>query len=89
MSWPYPFWIAHRGAGTRAPENTMAAFRLGAAHGWRCFECDVKLSADGVPFLLHDATLERTTSGSGRAAASCCWACAPNMPTCTRRAAGR
>ena len=67
MSWPYPFWIAHRGAGTRAPENTMAAFRLGAAHGWRCFECDVKLSADGVPFLLHDATLERTTSGQGPA----------------------
>ena len=63
--WPYPFWIAHRGAGTLAPENTMAAFRLGAQHGYRCFECDVKLSADGVPFLLHDATLERTTSGHG------------------------
>ena len=63
--WPYPFWIAHRGAGTRAPENTLAAFRLGAQHGFRCFECDVKLSADGVPFLMHDATLERTTSGSG------------------------
>jgi glycerophosphoryl diester phosphodiesterase len=63
--WPYPFWIAHRGAGTRAPENTLAAFRLGAQHGFRCFECDVKLSADGVPFLMHDATLERTTSGRG------------------------
>ena len=43
----------------------MAAFRLGAQHGFRMFECDVKLSADGVPFLLHDATLERTTNGSG------------------------
>jgi len=63
--WPYPFWIAHRGAGTRAPENTLAAFRHGAQHGYRCFECDVKLSADGVPFLMHDATLERTTSGRG------------------------
>lgn len=63
--WPYPFWIAHRGAGRLAPENTLAAFRLGAAHGFRMAECDVKLSADGVPFLLHDATLERTTDGHG------------------------
>jgi glycerophosphoryl diester phosphodiesterase len=67
--WPYPRWIAHRGAGKLAPENTLAAFRLGAAYGFRAFECDVKLSADGVPFLLHDATLERTTSGRGPAAA--------------------
>lgn len=65
--WPYPFWIAHRGAGKLAPENTLAAFRLGASYGYRAFECDVKLSADGVPFLLHDDTLERTTSGQGRA----------------------
>ena len=64
-AWPYPRWIAHRGAGKLAPENTMAAFRLGAAHGYRMFECDVKLSADGVPFLMHDATLERTTNGHG------------------------
>ena len=67
--WPCPRRIAHRGAGKLAPENTLAAFRLGAAHGYRAFECDVKLSADGVPFLLHDATLERTTSGRGPAAA--------------------
>jgi glycerophosphoryl diester phosphodiesterase len=63
--WPYPLWIAHRGAGKLAPENTLAAFRVGASHGYRAFECDVKLSADGVPFLLHDATLERTSSGQG------------------------
>ncbi len=67
--WPYPLWIAHRGAGKLAPENTLAAFRLGAAHGYRAFECDVKLSSDGIPFLLHDATLQRTTSGHGPAAA--------------------
>ena len=66
--WPYPRWIAHRGAGKLAPENTLAAFRLGASHGYRAFECDVKLAADGVPFLLHDATLQRTTNGHGRAA---------------------
>ena len=58
-------WIAHRGAGTLAPENTLAAFRLGHRHGCRAFECDVKLSADGVAFLLHDTTLERTTGVSG------------------------
>jgi glycerophosphoryl diester phosphodiesterase len=67
--WPYPRWIAHRGAGARmaalAPENTLAAFRVGAAHGYRMFECDVKLSADGVPFLMHDPDLERTTNGVG------------------------
>ncbi|WP_342130023.1 glycerophosphodiester phosphodiesterase [Hydrogenophaga sp. OTU3427] len=65
--WPYPRWIAHRGAGKLAPENTLAAFRLGAQHGYKMIECDVKLSADGVPFLLHDATLERTTDGQGTA----------------------
>jgi len=64
-SWPYPRWVAHRGAGKLAPENTLAAFRFGAAHGYRMFECDAKLSADGVPFLMHDATLERTTNGRG------------------------
>ena len=63
--WPYPRWIAHRGAGKLAPENTLAAMRLGASHGYRMFECDVKLSADGVPFLMHDAMLERTTNGQG------------------------
>lgn len=63
--WPLPYWIAHRGAGRLAPENTLAAFRLGASFGYRAFECDVKLSADGVPFLLHDATLDRTTSERG------------------------
>jgi glycerophosphoryl diester phosphodiesterase len=65
--WPYPLWIAHRGAGKLAPENTLAAFRVGASHGYRAFECDVKLSADGVPFLLHDTTLQRTTPARGTA----------------------
>ncbi len=64
--WPYPRWVAHRGAGKLAPENTLAAFRLGASHGYRMFECDVKLSSDGVPFLLHDSTLKRTTDAKSR-----------------------
>ena len=67
--WPYPRWLAHRGAGKLAPENTLAAFRLGAGLGYRGFECDVKLSADGVPFLLHDDMLERTSNGAGTASA--------------------
>jgi glycerophosphoryl diester phosphodiesterase len=65
--WPYPRLAAHRGAGKLAPENTLAALRFGHARGYRMAEFDVKLSADGVAFLLHDATLERTTSGIGRA----------------------
>ena len=67
--WPYPLWIAHRGAGKLAPENTLAAFKLGAGYGYRMFECDVKLSLDGVLFLLHDATLDRTTNALGDARA--------------------
>jgi glycerophosphoryl diester phosphodiesterase len=64
-NWPYPRFIAHRGAGKIAPENTLSAFRVGASFGYRMFECDVKLSSDGVPFLLHDDTLARTTDGQG------------------------
>ncbi len=64
-AWHLPLWIAHRGAGKLAPENTLAAFRVGASHGYRAFECDVKLSADDVPFLLHDTRLDRTTPERG------------------------
>jgi glycerophosphoryl diester phosphodiesterase len=66
--WPYPFWISHRGGGRFAPENTLAAMRVGAAHGFKAFEFDVKLSADEVLFLLHDSTLDRTSNGRGPAA---------------------
>jgi len=65
--WPYPRYVAHRGAGKLAPENTLAAMREGYALGYRMVEFDVKLSADGVAFLLHDDTLDRTTGGAGRA----------------------
>jgi len=66
-AWPYPRLAAHRGAGKLAPENTLASLRFGHARGYRMAEIDVKLSADGVAFLLHDDTLDRTTSGHGRA----------------------
>lgn len=65
-TWPRPLWIAHRGGGAAAPENTLAAIRIGAAAGFRMVEFDVMLSRDGVPLLIHDETLERTTDGDGR-----------------------
>lgn len=67
-NWPYPRVAAHRGAGRLAPENTLAAMRLGASFGFGMFEFDVKLSGDGVLVLMHDATLDRTTDGTGRVA---------------------
>jgi glycerophosphoryl diester phosphodiesterase len=66
--WPYPRIFAHRGGGSLAPENTLAAIRLGQSLGYRAHEFDVKLTKDGVAMLLHDATLERTTTGKGRVA---------------------
>ena len=63
--WPYPRIIAHRGGGLLAPENTLAALRYAANLGFAGVEFDVKLTADGVPVLFHDDTLERTTDGSG------------------------
>ena len=60
-----PERIAHRGFSARAPENTMAAFRLAEQKGYQMFECDVQLSSDGVPVIFHDETLERTTTGRG------------------------
>jgi glycerophosphoryl diester phosphodiesterase len=65
--WPFPRLIAHRGGGILAPENTLAAIRLGQSLGFRAAEIDVKLSRDGVALLMHDSTLDRTTSGSGPA----------------------
>ena len=68
MGWPHPRLIAHRGGGALAPENTLAALRKGAEMGYRAVEFDVMLSGDGTPVLIHDETLERTTSGRGRVA---------------------
>jgi glycerophosphoryl diester phosphodiesterase len=61
--------IAHRGASGAAPENTLAAFELAARQGADAFELDVRLTADGVPVVLHDPTLERTTDRAGPLAA--------------------
>ncbi len=57
--------IGHRGAGVLAPENTLASLRAAAVLGLRAVEFDVRLSADGVAVLMHDALLDRTTDGHG------------------------
>jgi glycerophosphoryl diester phosphodiesterase len=68
-AWPYPRVLAHRGGGVFAPENTIAAMRIGCQRGFRGVEFDVTLSADGEPVLMHDATLDRTTDATGPVAA--------------------
>lgn len=64
----YPRIIAHRCGGALAPENTLAGLCLAARLGCRGVEFDTMLAADGVPVLMHDETLERTTTGRGQVA---------------------
>ncbi|MEU5216968.1 glycerophosphodiester phosphodiesterase family protein [Streptomyces sp. NPDC020807] len=61
-----PTVIAHRGASSAAPENTLAADEVARRGGATWIENDVQPSADGVPYVLHDATVDRTTDGSGQ-----------------------
>jgi glycerophosphoryl diester phosphodiesterase len=63
---PRPVIIAHRGDKNHAPENTVAAFAMAADKGAPAVEFDVKLTADGRVVVLHDATLDRTTDGTGK-----------------------
>jgi glycerophosphoryl diester phosphodiesterase len=57
-----PALLAHRGASMLAPENTLGALELADVHQALGFETDVRISQDGVPFLMHDETLARTTN---------------------------
>jgi glycerophosphoryl diester phosphodiesterase len=61
-----PLIIAHRGASSHAPENTLAAFQLALDHQADGIELDVMLSKDGQAVVIHDDTVDRTTNGSGR-----------------------
>lgn len=61
-----PLILGHRGAPLDAPENTIAGFALALAAGADGVELDVQLSADGVPVVIHDDTVRRTTGGRGR-----------------------
>ncbi len=58
--------IGHRGAAAYAPENTLAGLREARRRGCRWVEIDVRLTRDGVPVLMHDPALDRTTSGRGK-----------------------
>ena len=60
-----PRLIGHRGAKENAPENTLASIREAARQGARWVELDVMLSRDQRPVIIHDDTLDRTTSGTG------------------------
>jgi glycerophosphoryl diester phosphodiesterase len=64
LNWP-PMKIGHRGAAGEAPENTIVSFDLAWRQGMDGIEFDVQLSSDGVPMVIHDARLARTTSGGG------------------------
>ncbi len=60
-----PLIGAHRGGGHYAPENTLAGFAMGARLGADLLEMDVQMTADGAVVVVHDATVDRTTNGSG------------------------
>ncbi|HVF43611.1 MAG TPA: glycerophosphodiester phosphodiesterase family protein [Pyrinomonadaceae bacterium] len=64
-----PLIIAHRGASALAPENSLAAFRRAFDDGADGLEFDVRLASDGVPVVIHDATLKRTAGRKGEVAA--------------------
>jgi glycerophosphoryl diester phosphodiesterase len=64
--WPVNF--AHRGASARAPENTLEAFRLAVEAGAGGLELDVRMTRDGEVVVIHDATVDRVTDGSGAVA---------------------
>ncbi len=61
-----PFIVAHRGAQTREPENTLPAFALAVEQGADALETDLRFTRDSEIVLIHDATIDRTTNGRGR-----------------------
>ncbi len=64
--WPANF--SHRGASARLPENTLASFRAALEAGAGGLELDVRVTRDGHPVVMHDATVDRTTDGFGEVA---------------------
>lgn len=66
MGWNENYCVAHRGWSAKAPENTLAAIRLAMTEPYvQWLEFDVQLSKDGVPVVIHDFSLKRTTNGRG------------------------
>ena len=60
--------VAHRGYSADAPENTLPAYKLARQMGFYYVETDISFTSDNVPVLLHDATIDRTSNGSGNIA---------------------
>jgi glycerophosphoryl diester phosphodiesterase len=65
-----PLSVAHRGHSIAYPENTLEAYRKAIELGIEMIECDVNIASDGKLVMMHDPTLDRTTTGSGRVSAS-------------------
>lgn len=65
----FPLVAAHRGYSALYPENTLSSFRAAAALGVDFIECDLRLTGDEVPMVIHDASLDRTTTGTGAVSA--------------------
>ncbi|MEP3599756.1 MAG: glycerophosphodiester phosphodiesterase family protein [Stappiaceae bacterium] len=63
-----PRIVCHRGAGLSAPENTFASAQKAIEMGGSVIELDIRQSIDGVLYVMHDETVDRTTNGSGRLA---------------------
>src|SRR5262245_29247221 len=61
----FPAIVAHRGASSTRPENTLASFEEAIALGAQIVELDIRLSRDGVPVVMHDPVVDRTTDGTG------------------------
>jgi glycerophosphoryl diester phosphodiesterase len=64
----FPVIVAHRGASSTRPENTLASFEEALRLGARIVELDVRLTRDGVAVVMHDPTVDRTTDGTGAVA---------------------
>ena len=65
QTFPRPLIVAHRGYSAKYPENTLAAFRAAVDAGAHMIELDVCLSKDRRVVVIHDATVDRTTNGTG------------------------
>ena len=63
---PAPIIVAHRGLHVVAPENSWGAMRAAFHAGFDWVECDIWNSLDGIPIVIHDETLDRTTTGHGK-----------------------
>src|SRR5690349_21746061 len=61
-----PLSVAHRGHSIAYPENTLEAYRKAIELGVEMIECDVNITSDGKLVMMHDPTLDRTTTGTGR-----------------------